>query len=719
MKLIKSHMCINNTMLHTTRKKSARLILGLSILTMSVNFAVADASADPLKTANVDDARIIAATSTGTEWPVNGRDYAGTRFSQLKQINTTNVNNLGLAWVYEIGSKRGVEATPIVVDGVMYVTGPWSIVYAIDAKTGKNIWTYDPLVPRDKAWINCCDVVNRGVAVYKGNVYVATYDARLIAINAATGKKVWETNASPDNSRPYSITAFPMVIKDSIIIGNAGGEYGIRGSVQAYDAATGALKWRWFIVPGDPSKPFENEAMEDAATTWNPSSKYWLNGGGGAPWHGMAIDPKLNLVYFGTGQPGPWSASARNPGGGDNLYTSSIVALDIDTGKYVWHYQANPNDQWDFDSTQDVVLADIAIEGQTRKVIMQAHKNGFFFILDRTTGKFISAKNYVPQNWAKGYSINGRPIEVAGAREQGPHETIPAPLGGHNWMSMSYSPKTRLVYIPAHHIPMVLSDDSESKSTEDQNQCKSAQTMCGAGWKIGEVINAKPPQSKAFGRLIAWDPAQQKEVWNKDYGAKPYNGGTVVTAGNLVFQGTADGHLLALDATNGKELWRSPVGGGVIAAPITYELEGKQYVSIAVGWGGIYGQSTRHTEYTSEGRVFTFVLNGKTNMPEFSPYFLGPLLSGIKYDPKDIPAGQALYDSNCVLCHGVPGVDKGGNIPNLGYSDKSAIEYLDKMVLAGPFTNGGMPDYTGKLNKEEIEKIKAYIQASADSIRKP
>ncbi len=678
--------------------------------------AIGIATAAP-KAADVDEAKIIANAKVGKEWPSNALDYAATRFSRLKKIDTNNVGKLGLAWAYPLESTRGIEATPIVVNGVMYVTAPWAVVHAIDVRTGKRLWTYDPQTPRNGSWKGCCEVVNRGVAVYNGKVYVGSFDARLIAIDAATGKKVWEQDTKTDVSRKITITSPPYVVRGKVIIGNGGGEYGVRGYVTAYDSETGAQKWRWFVTPGDPSKPFEDESQELAALTWDPSTKYWENGGGGNVWNTMAIDPDLNLLYFGTGQPGPWAKAKRGPAG-DNLFTSSIVALNLETGKYVWHFQENPRDTSDYDSCMDLILADIKIDGIMRKAILHAPKNGFFYVLDRTNGKFISAKPIVDQNWAFALDPNGRPIETRDrSSADKPFEAVPGTVGAHNWQAMSFSPLTGFAYIPAQNVPSVLGIDDD---WTEQDTGGKFSVMSGIGWNLAILFKPAPPSGtigKTFGRLIAWDPVKQKEAWNVDLGS-PWNGGTLVTAGNLVFQGTADAHFKAFDAKSGKELWKSPVGSGVIAAPATYEVDGKQYVSIAVGWGGALGQVQRYSELNTGGTVYTFVVGGKAKMPAFEPYRLGPLLSGIKYDPQDIAEGAALYVRNCGLCHGGPGISKGGSVANLGYVDKTYIENLGDVLFNKTFSELGMPDYTGKLTDAEVEKLKAFIQGMADSVRR-
>ncbi|WP_343591229.1 PQQ-dependent dehydrogenase, methanol/ethanol family [Paracidovorax wautersii] len=683
------------------------------LLAATLVLAGAAAQAAGTNAAQVDGEWIQANRATTEQWPSYGLDYAETRFSRLGQIDAGNVRRLGLAWSYDLQSTRGVEATPLVVDGVMYVTASWSVVHAIDARTGRKLWVFDPEVDRSKGYKGCCDAVNRGVAIWKGKIFVGAFDGRLIALDAATGKKVWEKDTIADHRFSYTITGAPRVFKGKVIIGNGGAEFGARGYITAYDAETGEQQWRWFTVPGDPSKPYENAAMAAAAKTWDPSNKYWESGGGGTAWDTLTFDPELNLMYVGVGNGSPWSHRKRSPKGGDNLYLASIVALDPDTGTYKWHYQETPGDNWDYTSTQPMILADLTIAGKPRKVILHAPKNGFFFVIDRTNGQFISARNFVPVNWAKGYDKNGRPIETAMARPKDkPFDAIPGPFGAHNWHSMSFNPQTGLVYLPAQHIPLNLMDDK----TWTFNGNKPGEPMSGVGWNTAMFANVEPPRSKPFGRLIAWDPVRQKEVWRQEH-VSPWNGGTLTTAGNLVFQGTADGRFIAYDARTGRQLWQSPTGTGVIAAPSTYMVDGKQYVSIAAGWGGVYGLSQRATERVGPGTVYTFALDGDARMPEAAAQQAQKLVQGVKYDPADIPAGTALYVSNCVFCHGVPGVDRGGNIPNLGYMDPAYIEHLQNFVFKGPAMSRGMPDFTGKLTPADVDRIKAFIQGTADAIR--
>jgi quinohemoprotein ethanol dehydrogenase len=664
-------------------------------------------------TSAIDSAAITANTATSKDWPTYGLDYAETRFSKLNQITAENVKDIGLMWTYNLESIRGVEATPLVVDGIMYVSAPWSVVHAVDTRTGKRLWTFDPGVDREKGYRGCCDVVNRGVALYKGKVFVGAYDGRLVALDAATGTKVWEKDTVIDRKMSYTITGAPRVFNGKVVIGNGGAEYGVRGYVTAYDAETGNQAWRWFTVPGDPAKPFEDDSMAAAAKTWDPAGKYWVNGGGGSAWDTITFDPDLNMVYIGTGNGSPWNRNLRSPGGGDNLYLGSIVALNADTGKYLWHYQETPGDNWDYTSTQPMILADLTIDGAPRKVVLHAPKNGFFFVIDRTNGKFISAKNFVDVNWATGYDASGRPIEVPEARSPDKSfDSIPGPFGAHNWHPMSFNPQTGLVYLPAQGVPLNLTGEKALVQNAPAENKFGGTT----GWNVGFSLNAAPPKNLPFGRLIAWDPVKQKEAWRAEYIA-PWNGGTLTTAGNLVFQGSADGRFIAYNAKTGEKLWETPVGTGVVAAPATYMVDGVQYISVAVGWGGVFGITQRATDREAPGTVYTFAIGGKAPLPAFTKYQIGNLLTGVKYDPAHVPEGTSIYVNACATCHGVPGVDKGGNVPNLGYVSTETITNLKDIVFNGPFKDKGMPDFTGKLTEADVVKIQAFIQGTADAIR--
>lgn len=648
----------------------------------------------------IDDAALRKADARAGAWLTHGRTYDEQRFSPLKQINAANIKNLGLAWSFDTQTTRGLEATPLIVDGVMYTTGSWSVVFALNAKTGKQLWQYDPQVPHRYGPRACCDVVNRGVAVYKGRVYVGTLDGRLVALDAATGKPAWQV-VTVDQTKPYTITGAPRVVKGKVIIGNGGGEFGVRGYVSAYDAETGKMVWRFYTVPGDTAQPFESPAMEKAAKTWK--GEWWKLGGGGTVWDSMAYDPELDLLYVGTGNGSPWNPHLRSPGGGDNLYLSSILALKPDTGELVWHYQTTPGDAWDYTATQHMILADLTINGRKRQVLMQAPKNGFFYVLDRKTGELISAEAFVPVTWAKGIDKQtGRPIENPGVRyaDAGIPQK-PGPLGAHNWQPMSFNPQTGLVYIPAQETEFYYA------------QARPFQQRAG-GWNLGLDFSAAPftavPTALPTGHLLAWDPIAQKERWRVQYPVM-WNGGTLTTAGNLVFQGTADGRFVAYSADKGEKLWEVKVGTGIIAAPVTYELDGAQYVAVMAGWGGAFPLTGGSIGLPpAPGRVLTFALNGKQPLPAIA----APVMSAITpieftASKETIAQGAILYSQNCSVCHGIASVGGGGVLPNLALSQPAIYDKFEQIVLGGALIDEGMPSFKDWLRPEEVAAIRAYV----------
>ena len=645
----------------------------------------------------VDDSALKNAGRQTGDWLTHGLNYAETRFSPLKQITAANVKDLGLAWSFDTETTRGLEATPIVVNRVIYTTGSWSIVYAIDAKSGKLLWKWDPQVPGHYGQKACCDVVNRGVAVYRGKVYVGVLDGRLVALNAETGKVVWQVN-TVDQNQAYTITGAPRVVKGKVIIGNGGAEFGVRGYVSAYDAETGEQAWRFYTVPGDPSKPFESEAMERAAKTWN--GEWWTYGGGGTAWDSFAYDADLDLLYVGTGNGSPWNQQIRSPGGGDNLYLSSILALRPDTGKLVWYYQTTPGESWDFTATQHMILADLEIQGRSRKVLMQAPKNGFFYVLDRATGELISAEPIVPISWAKGIDKKtGRPIENPASRyKEGMAFMKPGPLGAHNWQPMSYDPETRLVYIPAQDTIFIY-------ATEKGFQFRPG--TWNTGVDFGLFKEPQPPQPGAF--LLAWDPVNQKERWRVPYKSM-WNSGTLSTAGNLVFQGTADGRFVAYSADRGEKLWEVAVGTGVIASPVTYQVDGVQYVSVMAGWGGAYalvgGSATGAVRVP--GRLLTFALNAKTPLPEITERL--PEVRPIEFhaSKEQIDKGAVLFSRSCAVCHGIAAIG-GGATADVRYSPTEIYDRYPAIVLDGEFSSIGMPALKQWLSKDDVEAIRVYV----------
>jgi len=672
-------------------------------------------SAAPAEFANVDEARLVAADEHPGQWMSHGRTYSEQRFSPLTQINTENVSQLGLTWYADFDTRRGQESTPLVIDGVVYVTTAWSKVYAFDAKTGKELWKYDPKVPGEWAVNACCDVVNRGVAAWKGKLYLGALDGRLIAIDAKTGKPVWEVYTI-DRDKPYTITGAPRVAKGKVIIGQGGSEFHMRGYVSAYDAETGEMLWRWYIVPGNPADGFENPQMEMAAKTWG--GEWWKTGGGGAPWDGITYDPETNRVYVGTGNGAPWPADIRSPGGGDHLFLASIVALDVDTGEYRWHYQMTPNESWDYDNTQQITVADLVIDGKKRHVVMQASKNGFFYVLDAKTGELISAQNFVPVNWAKGIDMKtGRPIvnpESKYTTERG-FVALPSFAGAHSWHPMSYSPITGLVYIPA-----VNSSYPFVAAYEDDNPMGQKLSISFA--KSAEMLRDPKTLRVNEGILLAWDPVQQKEVWRVSHG-QGRGGGTLATAGGLVFQGTGGGlqteglsvpmHFSAYRADDGTKLWSFAAQTGVLAGPVSYEVDGEQYIAVVAGHrqGGDYYSP-------NYSRLLVFKLGGTAELPppiEVPPRRLDP--PAPFGTTAQLTVGEEKYSRFCSTCHGVD-AQSGGMFPDLRYSPTlHSQEAFDAIVLGGALTENGMVSFARAITPEEAQAIRAFVTQRANEAK--
>jgi quinohemoprotein ethanol dehydrogenase len=602
----------------------------------------------------VTGARIENGDAEARNWLSYGRTYSEQRFSPLKRINADNARHLGLAWFADLDTDREQEATPLVVDGVVFISTAWSLVKAYEGRTGRLLWSYDPAVPRRVGVDACCDVVNRGVAAWNSEIFLATLDGRLVALNAATGKPVWSA-LTVDPNKPYTITQAPRVIKGRVMIGNSGGEYETRGYISAYDAESGKLVWRFFTVPGDPFKPFENDVMARAAKTW--SGEWWKLGGGGAVWDSISFDPKLNLLYFGTGHGGDWNQRKRSLNEGDNLYVASIIALNADTGAYVWHYQATPGDEWNYDAVQQLVLADLDIQGVRRQVIMQANKNGFFYVLDRRTGALISGVPIVPLNWAAGIDKSGRPIEGRDARYSvsgQPVEIMPGPVGAHSWIPMAYNPSTGLMYIPAiqiasHFLPVV-TDPKYSP--------------------LGRHVDASFATTSGHqGLLLAWDPVHQKEVWRVTYRG-PWNGGVVTTAGNIVAEGDAAGNFNLYRADNGQKLWSMFAQSGIIGGPSTFEIDGEQYIAVLSGWNGVYPlnggkEAAVSGDSRNISRILVFKLGGTAALPPPNPSV--DLITDPPPTPMgkvSIARGEAPLDRYCLICQG-ESVISGGVVPDL------------------------------------------------------
>ena len=668
--------------------------------------------------AGIDGARIVNADATPAEWLTHGRTYGEQRFSPLAQIDQENVAELGLAWYADLPTRRGIETTPLMAYGRLYATAAWGHVLAYDARTGEQLWHFDPKVAKDYGRHACCDVVNRGVALWGSSVYAASIDGRLRALDRDTGEVVWEVDTRLNDVDSYTITGAPRVVNGKVIIGNGGAEMSVRGYVTAYDAATGEQVWRFFTVPGNPADGFEDTTQAWIASTW--SGEWWKNGkGGGTAWDSFAFDPDSNLLYIGVGNAASWNQKIRSPEGGDNLFVSSIVAVDADTGKYVWHYQTTPGDHWDYTATQHMILAEIEIAGKRRNVIMQAPKNGFFYVLDRKTGELLAADKYMPVTWATHVDLEtGRPVEATWARDT--HEDqliVPGPSGAHNWHPMSFSPDTGYVYIPAKVSSGVYRDHFVTQHRK---------VIWHVNYATGKMINVPDELSVAeraavgpelaAGVLIAWDPAQRREVWRVDRGFNS-GSGLLSTRGNLVFQGDLSGQFNAFAADSGRELWSYPVQGGIMASPITYELDGEQYVAVAQGWGGEsslpFGAVSGPQNYVNISRLLVFKrgATGKLPVIETEEQSL-PAHELAAAPPERVDQGRELFDVYCAVCHGGNAIS-GGLVPDLRYRITDLDPAWRSIVIEGALAVNGMPSWKDYLTPDEADAIKSYVAHEA------
>jgi quinohemoprotein ethanol dehydrogenase len=691
--------------------------MSVAVLSCLALIAAASQASGAVVSARTVDGKAIGDEAQTQNWLSYGRTYSEQRFSPLTKINSGNVRELGLAWSLDTPGIKSLEATPLEIDGTLYFSGNDSIVFAVDARSGRLLWRHDPEVWKHAGKrYRLLFPVNRGVAVWKGRVYVATHDGRLLALDARTGNEVWSVETL-EGETGY-ITGAPRAYNGKIIIGNGGAEAGVsRGYATAYDAVTGKLIWRFYTVPGDPARGFENAAMEMAARTW--TGEWWKFGGGGTVWNSIVYDPEFNRIYLGAGNGSPWNQHVRSPGGGDNLFLSSIVALDADTGRYLWHYQTTPGESWDYTSAQDIVLANLEWQGRTRKVILHAPKNGFFYVIDRQNGKLLAADKLGRVTWADHVDLEtGKPVENPNVRPPNGGTLIyPSSTGMHDWQAMSFSPKTGYAYLPIVDMPQYFSDkDTDLKAWRTQP------FSYNTGYDILNVSDFSGIKMTAS--LIAWDPLKKTKAWEVPMPGL-WNGGTMVSAGNLVFQGNAAGEFAAYDALTGAKLWSMNAGLGIVGAPITYELDGRQYVAVLVGWGGALpgafgaGVAQYGWRYGVQPRrllVFALGARGKLDIvPPSAPE--EPLDdAALKIDAAAAAAGDGLFNSSCLLCHGFMAIS-GGVAPDLRASNLALkYESFAEVVKGGLLEPRGMPRFAD-LSDAQVQSLYWYVRERARADR--
>jgi quinohemoprotein ethanol dehydrogenase len=680
----------------------------------------------------------VQASTQADQWPAPGRDPEGTYYSPLNDIDAGNVARLGFAWQYRLGTHRGLEATPLVIDGVMYAVGNFGRVYALDASTGREIWVNDPSIDGQWGRYACCDAVNRGLVAFAGRLYVGAQDGFLHAIDARTGHLLWKVDTLVARSphKPYTVTGAPLLAGDVVVIGNSGGDFaGARGYVSAYDLGTGALRWRFYTVPRNPAEgPQDQPHLAAALATWD-SHYRWEKGSGGNVWDGMAYDPALKLVYVGTGNAAPYNSHAGGLKGGDELYAASIIAIRVDTGALAWYYQTVPGDRWDYDSTQKLVLADLDLEGRQRKVLMQAAKNGFYYVLDRATGKLLSAHNFAYVNWTKGIDPKtGRPIgDPRADYDRGPALLFPSEAGAHSWQPMAFDAQRGLTFIPVIESGNVLVETSDRPAGLVEGQFTTPafapeaydplvlRRLYGTLPSFEELARGIKTNTASHGVLRAWSVAQHRVLWETPT-ASSWDGGVLATGSGLVFQGDANGYLNAYAADTGRRVASIELGSSMMAAPMTYRVNGAQFIAIMAGYGGgavIVGApldpASAAYRYGNEGRIIALKLGGPT--PPLPPPAVDPPPPSPPPQhagPDELRSGEILYNRYCMRCH----VFGRGVLPDLRRLDPATHAIFNSIVLGGAYAPKGMGRFDDVLSAADADAIHAYLIDQASQLAK-
>jgi quinohemoprotein ethanol dehydrogenase len=675
---------------------------------------------------NVTAARLAAADAEPGEWFTTGRDAAGSYYSPLADIHAGNVDQLGFAWEYGLGTRRGLEATPIVVDGTMYFPGNFGRVYALDAASGAQKWVYDPEVDGQRARFACCDAVNRGVAVWQGRVYVGALDGYLHALDAATGKRLFKVDTLPERGpgHPYVQTGAVVIAGDNVIVGSSGADFaGVRGYVAAYDRTSGAFRWRFYTVPRDPKLgPQDQPHLEKAVETWDRRHR-WDEGSGAAVWDGISYDAELGLVYVGTGNGAPYNIREGGRSGGDDLFAASIVAIRASSGALAWYFQTTPGDRWDYDSAAKMILAELDLGHGPRKVLMQASKNGFFYVLDRASGEVLAAHQYTYVNWTRGLDPRThRPLpNPAADYERGPKLVFPGMSGAHNWQPMSLSASTGLVYIPALEAPMVYVDTAARPAgliegtfttpgfMPEGYDPKPLASLFGPLPSLATLSRGIPAAARSRGVIRALDPRTGKIVWDQPT-ASAWDGGLLSTAGNLVLEGDVTGHLTAYAADSGRQLARIDLATSVMAAPITYRVKGTQYVAVLAGYGGgmmggPFPTDSAAYRYGNAGRLIALRLGGGA-VPKPASVSDAPFVApASRPDARLAAKGEILYNRYCARCH----VFDRSVLPDLRRMTAATDALFYEIVLNGAYVAKGMGRWDDVLSHADAEAIHAFV----------